>query len=198
MIPAQARRFVFYAMTTFSMASALALTACGGGGNATIGGTVSELGAGLSVILQDNNSDNQTVPANGTFSFVTGIAANGAYAVTVLTQPVGQTCSIANGSGTVDSNGDSVSNVAVTCAASSSLGGTVSGLAAGASVTLSNGGMQLPVAVNGAFAFPGILVAGSTYNVTVTTQPVGQTCTVTNPGGTIVANVMASVAVACS
>lgn len=198
MIPAQARRFVFYAMTAFFMASALALTACGGGGNATIGGTVSGLGSGLSVILQNNNSDNQTVPANGTFSFVTGITANAAYAVTVLTQPVGQTCSIANGSGTVDSNGDSVSNVAVTCAASSSLGGTVSGLAAGASVTLSNGGTQLPVAVNGAFAFPGVLVPGSTYNVTVTTQPVGQTCAVTNPGGTIVANVMASVSVACN
>jgi hypothetical protein len=91
-----------------------------------------------------------------------------------------------------------VNTVVVTCIISSSLGGTVSGLPTGTSVTLSNGGVQLPIAANGAFAFPGTLPAGSTYDVTVATQPLGHTCTVASPTGTIVANVMASVLVSCT
>lgn len=44
-----------------------------------------------------------------------------AYDVTVLTQPVGQTCAVANGSGTIDVSGDDVSSVSVSCAASASV-----------------------------------------------------------------------------
>lgn len=175
----------------------LSLVACGGGDIATIGGYVSGLGSGLSVVLQNNNSDALTLTGNGPFTFAESLAIGDTYNVTVLTQPVGQTCVVTNGSGTVDSSGDSVATVGVTCATSSSLGGTVSGLAAGTSVTLSNGGVLLPVATNGAFAFPGLLTTGSTYNVTVATQPVGQACTISAPSGTIVANVMASVTVNC-
>ena len=180
-------------------ASALSLAACGGGFfDATIGGTLSGLGSGLSVTLQNKNANNLTLTSNGSFSFSTGVASGGTYSVTVLTQPTGQTCTVVNASGTVDSNGDSVNNIAVTCATSSSVGGTVSGLAPGTSVTLKNGGQLLPIATNGTFAFPGTLAAGSTYDVTVATQPVGQICTVSNPSGTVVANVMASVAVTCN
>ena len=46
----------------------------------------------------------------------TGLASGSAYSVTVKTNPAGQTCSVANGSGTVGSSG--VTNVAVTCTAS--------------------------------------------------------------------------------
>ena len=178
--------------------SILSLAACGGGSDATIGGYVSGLGSGLSVVLQNNNADALTLTANGTFTFATSLSSGSTYSVTVLTQPVGQTCAVTNGSGTVDSNSDPVVSVAVTCTTSSSLGGTVAGLAAGTSVTLNNGGVLLPVAANGAFAFPGILATGSTYNVTIATQPAGQTCTVSAASGTIVANVMASVTVNCT
>jgi hypothetical protein len=178
--------------------SVLSLLACGGGTLAIIGGTVSGLGSGLNLTLQDNNATNLTLTSNGSFSFSTGIASGGTYSVTVLTQPTGQTCTVVNGSGTVDSNGDTVNIVAVTCATSSSVGGTVSGLAAGTSVTLRNGSLLLPIATNGTFAFPGTLAAGSTYDVTVATQPVGHICTVSNPSGTVVANVMATVAVTCN
>ena len=44
------------------------------------------------------------------------LTAGSAYNVTVKTSPAGQTCSVANGSGTVGSSG--VTNVAVTCTAS--------------------------------------------------------------------------------
>ena len=171
--------------------------ACGGGSDATIGGTVSGLGSGLSLTLQNNNADYLIVASNQSFTFAKAIASNTGYNVTLLTQPVGQTCVVANGSGTVDSLGDPVSDVAVTCAYSSSVGGFVSGLAAGTSVTLSTNGAFLAIAANGIFAFPGTLPAGSTYDVTVSTQPVGQACTVSSPNGTVVANVMASVLVTC-
>ena len=174
------------------------LVACGGGRQADIGGAVSGLGAGLSLTLQDNNAQKLTVTRNGAFHFVTDLARRDAYNVTVALQPTGQTCSVANGSGTVDNRGASVNTVAVTCATSSSVGGTVSGLAAGTSVSLGNAGILLPLAVNGAFAFSGILQAGSIYDVTVVTQPAGQLCSVLNPTGTVAANVMASVTVTCN
>ena len=79
----------------------------------TIGGSVSGLANGQSVVLQDNGGDNKTVSSNGAFSFATPINSGSAYAVTVLTQPTGQTCFVSNGSGTANAN---VTNVAVTCA----------------------------------------------------------------------------------
>ncbi len=89
------------------------------GGNVTtstypIGGTVSGLSG--TVVLQDNGGDDLSVSASGAFTFGTGLTSGSAYSVTVKTNPAGQTCSVANGSGTVGSAG--VTNVAVTCTAS--------------------------------------------------------------------------------
>lgn len=181
---------------------ALALTGCGGGGSdATIGGTVEGLTSGLSITLQDNGADDFTIAGNGstsfTFAFATTVAAGGSYSASVLTQPLGQTCAITNPSGTVDSNDDNVSSILVSCATTSSVVGTVSGLNSGVAVTLSSNGSALLLG-NGTFAFPGVLAAGSTYDVTITQQPAGQTCTVTNPTGTVVANQSAAVTVTCS
>ncbi|WP_081858080.1 beta-propeller fold lactonase family protein [Thiomonas sp. FB-Cd] len=80
----------------------------------TIGGTVSGLASGTQVTLDNNGADPTTVTANGGFTFSTPVAYNGTYAVTVGTQPTGQTCTVSNGSGAgVTAN---TSNVAVTCA----------------------------------------------------------------------------------
>lgn len=173
------------------------LMACGGGRQADIGGGVSNLGPGLSLTLQNNQADNLTVTRNGAFHFVTNLGRRDTYNVMVVLQPTGQTCSVANGSGTVDYRGTSVNTVGVTCATTSSVGGTVSGLAAGTSVSLGNAGTVLPVAANGAFAFSGLLPAGSIYDVSVVIQPAGQICSVLNPLGMVAANVMASVTVTC-
>ena len=67
----------------------------------SIGGSLSGLASGASVVLQDNGGDNLPVSANGSFAFATAIASGAAYAVTVLTQPTGQTCVVSAGSGTV-------------------------------------------------------------------------------------------------
>ena len=64
------------------------------------------------------------------------------------------------------------------------LGGTVTGLRAGATVTLANGGQTLPVAANGAFAFPTRLAAGAAFDIKVT-DPSGYTCKATNAAGNI-------------
>ncbi len=51
------------------------------------------------LILQNNGKDNLTVTTSGTYPFATPVALGGAYAVSVLTQPSGQICSVTNGSG---------------------------------------------------------------------------------------------------
>jgi hypothetical protein len=179
-------------------ASAIGLAACGGNVNASVGGTVSGLGTGLSLTLQNNNTDTITVNANGAFQFPTQLQSGAAYAVTIRTQPTGQSCSVANGTGSVDSAGDDVSSVTVACITTTSISGSVTGLKPGTAVTLTDGTELLPVAINGAFAFQGTLPAGTAYTVTVATQPAGETCTVTNGAGTIQAGVATGVTVTCS
>jgi len=79
----------------------------------TIGGTVSGLSSGASVVLKDNNADALTVSANGSFTFPTPVASGAGYTVTVGTQPAGETCQVANGGPAVVTA--NVTNVAVTC-----------------------------------------------------------------------------------
>ena len=102
--------------------------------------------SGLSgtVVLQDNGGDDLSVSANGSFTFATALVSGAAYAVTVKTNPSGQSCTVSSGSGTVGSA--NVTNVAVSCsnAASYTVGGTVSGLS-GTVVLQDNGGDDLSV-----------------------------------------------------
>lgn len=179
------------------MALAIGLAACGGGSDSTIGGGVSGLAVGASTTLQNNSTDTLDITANGPFQFSNSLTAGARYIITVLTQPSGQICAVENGSGTVDSSGDAVGTVAVTCVSVSTIGVTISGLLPGTSLTPSNGSVLLPVASDGESAFPGLLAAGASYSVTVATQPVGETCTVLNGTGTVVAGLPASISVSC-
>ncbi|NOT99899.1 MAG: hypothetical protein HOO97_12535, partial [Sideroxydans sp.] len=163
----------------------------------TIGGTVSGLTAGT-LVLQNNTSDNLTLMTNGNFTFATAITHGRAYAVTVLTQPTGQTCTVrdalsANASGTARVN---VATITVSCVTNTyTIGGTVSGLTAGTLVLQNNGGDNKSLTADGNFTFT-TPVTGA-YSVTVLTQPAGQTCTVTSGSGTAAANV-SNVAVSCA
>jgi hypothetical protein len=183
--------------------SALILTACGGGGgsSALIGGSVIGLANGLSISLQNNGADTVTFTGNGansfTFNFPTGLGSSSPYAVTVSTQPLGQTCNVLNGSGNTDSSGDSVNSVVVNCATTASVVGTISGLKAGVGVVLAVNGVNTTLLGNGSVALSGILTAGSTYTITVFTQPQGQTCTIANATGTVVANTSKTATVTC-
>jgi len=179
-----------------SLLIAVALAGCGGGYN-SIGGTISGLSAGNSVTLEDNGSDPLTLSANGSFTFATTVLAGNSYDVTVSAQPAGQTCSVAGGAGTVSATSIDVTSVAVTCVYSASLIGTVTGLHPGTSVTFQNGSTLAVATGNGGFAFPGVLAGGTAYDVTITVQPSGQTCTIANPTGTIATSVTSIVTVTC-
>jgi hypothetical protein len=163
----------------------------------TIGGTVSGL-TGTGLVLQDKGGNNLTVSANGTFTFSNSVTGGEAYDVTVLTQPTGQSCTVSNPSGTATAN---VTNVQVSCstlpATTYTIGGTVSGLTGAGLVLQDNGGNNLTVSANGPFTFSNSVAGGATYSVTVSTQPTGQRCAVTNGNGTASANV-SNVQVTCT
>ena len=170
-----------------------------GAASYSIGGTVTGLASGKSVTLQ-NKATNSTVITNPTasFTFSTKIASGSTYAVTVSTQPTGQTCTVSNGSGTVATA--NVTNVAINCTTNTySIGGTVTGLASGKSVTLQNNATNSTVITNptASFTFSTKIAYGSAYAVTVSTQPTGQTCVVTNGSATTTANVT-NVTVTCA
>jgi len=78
------------------------------------------------------------------------------------------------------------------------LGGTVTGLH-GTGLTLANGTVRLAIAADGAFTFPAPLASGSTYAVTVDTQPSNpaQVCTVANGSGSISGGIVTNVNVSC-
>jgi uncharacterized repeat protein (TIGR01451 family) len=163
----------------------------------TVGGAITGLTG--TVVLQNNSGDNLSRSANSGFTFPAVVPDNGVYSVTVLTQPAGQTCTVANGSGNV--NGANVVNVQVDCVNNPppdfTVGGAISGLA-GTVVLQNNGGDNLSRASNGAFSFGVTLQSGASYSVTVLTQPAGQTCAVTNGIGTVSGANVANVAVSCT
>jgi hypothetical protein len=96
------------------------LAACGGGdaptggftpSTHTIGGSIAGLSGTL--VLQVNGGNSLSVTSNGIFTFSAAVTSGTAYAVTVLTQPAGQICTVTGGSGAANS---SVTTVMVTCA----------------------------------------------------------------------------------
>jgi len=179
-------------LTGVALGSSLA--ACGGG---EVGGTVTGLGTSLSVTLLNNGSDALTVSRNGSFFFAQRLDADAAYVVSVQTQPVGQSCEVTNGSGTLDAEGTTVDSVRVSCSFSSSLRGTVSGLQPGLALTLLNGSTRLAISADGPFAFGDNLSDGTAYAVRVLTQPAGLSCSVQNATGTFFARSFLDIVVVC-
>lgn len=165
-----------------------------------VGGTVTGL-KGKGLVLQNNAGDDLTVAADGAFKFSASIAAGGAYAVTVKSQPSGptQTCSVAKGTGTIA--GSDVTNVEVTCSTTAfTVGGTLTGITGGSAVLQNNGGDDLTVSAAGAFTFSSKVASGGAYAVTVKTQPSAppQTCTVSTGTGTVATANVTSVQIACA
>lgn len=163
----------------------------------TVGGSVSGL-AGPGLILQNNGGNDLAVSASGSFAFAPSFADGTSYNVTVLSQPSGQICTVANGSGRIA--GGNVTNIAVTCAtATFTVGGTVTGLSGSGLVLQNNGGDDLAIAADGSFSFAAPLAAGAAYTITVRTQPINpsQTCTIANATGTVGDVNVTDVAVTC-
>lgn len=166
-------------------------------GQFAIRGTVSGLtGAGL--VLQNNGGNDLPISANGAFSFANRLTDGAAYTVTVRTQPSGQNCVVRNSSGTI--RGADASNVEVACVSNAfTIGGGVTGLAGSGLTVQLNGGNDLPIVGNGAFAFGTALQDGAGYEVTVRRQPTNpsQVCTLSNGVGTVAGANVTNVAINC-
>lgn len=177
------------------------MTACSSGNSAslptyTLGGTVSGLSASGLVLA---NGGKTLAVSSGAKSFTFGpiLSVGYSYAVSVQTQPAGETCSVANAIGNVGSA--NIANVVVTCAQQGfSLGGTVGGLTT-SGLVLANGDQTVTVDAGAStFTFPAPVANGSSYSVTVKTQPVGLACAVSNASGTMPASNVTKVAVSCT
>jgi hypothetical protein len=163
----------------------------------SVGGTVS--GSTGPLTLQNSNGTTLVVAASGAFTFPTPVPIGSAYAVTVAIPPTSQSCTVANGSGSVLAN---VTNIAVTCTNNTyTIGGTLTGLGAGNSVTLRamTDGMSgdLTLNANGTYTFPLAFVNNAEFVVLVMAQPVNQTCTVDPEEGDISGASVTNVNVSC-
>lgn len=155
-----------------------------------VGVSLTGLPVGNSVSLTNNGGDLLTLNGDGSYAFSARVT--GAYAVAVSAQPSNAVCTVANGSGTATG----AVTVNVTCAVAWPIGGTVSGLPSGETVTLTNnGGDALTVSANGSFTFAARVL--SAYAVAVSVQPASAVCAVSNGSGNASAAV-SSVVVNCT
>jgi 6-phosphogluconolactonase (cycloisomerase 2 family) len=148
--------------------------------NVSLQASVSGL-KGTGLVLQNTvNGDTLAISANGTASFPAGLVNGASYNVTVAGQPSNptQTCVVANGAGKASAG----STVTVTCTTNTyTVSGTVTGLPdpnSGATLNLvlqDNGGDNFTIAPTAnspvAFTFATPVPSGSTYSVTVFSQP---------------------------
>lgn len=168
----------------------------------TLGGAIAGL-TGSGLVLQNNGGSDLTVAAGATsFTFPGTVTPGSAYNVTVKAQPnnPSHVCTVANGTGTFASA--NVTSVAVSCSANPAntwnVGGTITGLSSAGLTLQLNGGTPLAIAAGATtFAFPAV-ATGTSYTITVGSQPGGQTCTVANGAGTVGNDNVTSVAVTCT
>ena len=175
----------------------------GGGGSvqitvaATLGGSITGLmGSGLT--LSAGTDPVQTAyPAANASSFAFATPFIGAYDVTAQTHPVGKTCLVSGGSGSMI--GVDVNSVQVSCLPNLyAVGGTLTGLPTGGQLTLQNNGADnLVLNANGNFTFPQSVAFGSAYSVGVLASP-GSACTVQQVTTTMGAGNVSDVVVSCS
>lgn len=139
-----------------------------------------------------------SVAAGKTTQELAGSLPSGtSYTVTIQTQPAGETCTVAGGTGTIQSA--NVANAVVTCSDHAySLGGSISGLN-GSGLVLANGTDTVAVSSGAtSFRMPIPVAYTSSYEVAVRTQPAGLACAVGNGTGTMPASAVTNVAITCT
>jgi predicted outer membrane repeat protein len=96
----------------------------------------------------------------------------------------------------VDASGNHATQVTRLVKVQASIGGMVSGLVNTNTVSLSDGSQTL-VLGNGAYAFSNSLDTGSSYSVSITVEPIDQTCQISNASGTITTGNINNINVVC-
>jgi len=180
---------------------ALALGACGGGGEDDerdpdappvlpefrVPGALQGLADGTSVVLHLTHArggEDITVSRNGPFEFAAPVAASSTYIVSVLTQPVApprQNC-LVNPAGTIDMSYGGGSPVQVNCVTGYVVGGTVNGLhgqglvlelqtVPPATGSLPRVTEQLPIPASGPFTFTTTMEDLTGFYIKIVGQP---------------------------
>lgn len=160
----------------------------------TVSGSVS--GATGSLTLRLNDTVSLIVASGATsYRFATSLVSGSVYYVTVGIQPIGQSCSVSNSSGTISTS--NITNANVTCLSVYTVSGTISGLTSSGLILKMNSSSKIIASGATSFAFSTQLITGSPYNVSITSQPSGLICTVLNPSG-VIANInITDVSVPC-
>jgi hypothetical protein len=160
----------------------LGLAACGGKASYDVSGTISGLN-NEGLILTNSGEDLPIEAGKTSFTFKKRIDYGTDYNITFKQQPAHMTCNISGGSG---SAGHYLSiSAAVSCSQNAySVGGTISGLTVDGLVLI-NGSTTTTVAKDATtFTMNGGVAYGTSYGISVYTQPTGLVCTVTPGTGT--------------
>jgi len=166
----------------------------------TVSGNISGLAAS-GLVLRLNAASLIVANAATSFKFSTALTSGMTYAVSVGIQPVGYTCTVSgggtgNGSGTIASA--NVTNIAVACAKTYTIGGAVTGLTgSGLRVTLNGGSSKLIASNATSYVFSTALTSGTSYTVAIQAQPSGLTCSVSNNTGSITVSNVINANVSC-
>jgi hypothetical protein len=153
---------------------------------------------GSNLQLKINGADTQTIAANATNFAFSALPDGTAWAVSVAQQPdtPTQTCNVTNSGGTL--TGANVNNVNVSCTTNAyTVGGSIVGWNGSNLVLQLNGGSDLFLNSN-PFTFLTPIYSGDTYIVSVSQQPSGQACSVSNASGTVTNANIGNVVVNCA
>ena len=181
-----------------ALALALSLAACGGG-KATfpITGSISGL-VYEGLVLSTNGMDLKVPAAATTFTFPNTVDYGEVYAVVQKTPPAHQDCQVVRGSETAGRL--ATISIEVYCTIYTALvGGTITGLKS-AGLQLTNGSdpaVSTAAAAATAFIMPNKVPYGSTYGITVLTQPATETCSVANGTGVMGDAAVTNIVVTC-
>ena len=174
-----------------ALLAGVALAACGGKAMFTVGGVFekdsSYPGLIYSGLVLSNGGSTVSVPAGATtFAFANQIGYGETYNVVASTQPLHQSCVVANPSDTAGRM--AAIGIVVQCSLNSfPVGGTVTGLTVDGLVLINGSNGAVTVNASTTTDLPTFTFANVFYNVaygvSVLTQPPGLTCTV-GPKGT--------------
>jgi hypothetical protein len=168
--------------------------------NTVVNYTISVAVTGLTgtLAVQDSKGDTLTYTTNNTQTFAQSFPSGSSYTVRVKTQPAGQTCTLSgNATGIITSN----ITVAATCTTNVvnyTISVAVTGLT-GTLVVQDDKGDNLTFTTNNTQTFATSYPGGSSYTVSVKTQPSGQTCMLSsNASGNITSNITVTATCAAS
>ncbi|MBT3276119.1 MAG: hypothetical protein HN368_23425, partial [Spirochaetales bacterium] len=164
----------------------------------SVGGEVTGLLDGNSLVLQLNGNEQLTINENGTFLFPTQVSLGAEYSVIVVTQPAGQTCTLSGAIGVMPAG--PVSDVLAEVATNTySVSGTLSGLPASESLVLQlNGANDLTLTADGAFTFTPAFEYNTNYVVTAASEPSGYMAVIDNASGLIPAGDVGNIVITCT